>query len=43
MLGICQITLQPIPSNSEKLFEEAPGVAFLVGLPLAILLGFPVP
>lgn len=42
MLSICQITLQPVPPNSEKLFEDATRVAFLVGRPSAILPSFAV-
>lgn len=42
MLGICQITLQRVLPNSEKLSEDAPRVAFLVGHPSAILPSFTV-
>lgn len=43
MLGFCQITLQPIPPNSENLSEEAPKGGIFGGTPFGYPAWLPSP
>lgn len=43
MLGICQITLQPLPPNSENLSEEAPKSGVFGGTPFGYPAWLPSP